>query len=61
MGYEAIVTQLLGAIEPQFGAVSVQRLHGDAHLGNLIWQGGYANLLSISTIWARVRWCKISG
>jgi Ser/Thr protein kinase RdoA (MazF antagonist) len=38
-GYEAIVTQLLAAIEPQFSAMSVQRLHGDAHLGNLIWQG----------------------
>jgi Ser/Thr protein kinase RdoA (MazF antagonist) len=38
-GYEAIVTQLLAAIEPRFSAVSVQRLHGDAHLGNLIWQG----------------------
>jgi Ser/Thr protein kinase RdoA (MazF antagonist) len=38
-GYEAIVTQLLAAIEPRFGAISVQRLHGDAHLGNLIWQG----------------------
>lgn len=38
-GYEAIVTQLLAAIEPRFRAVRVQRLHGDAHLGNLIWQG----------------------
>ncbi len=38
-GYEAIVTQLLTAIEPQFNAVSVQRVHGDFHLGNLIWQG----------------------
>ena len=38
-GYEAIVTQLLAAIEPRFAAASVQRLHGDAHLGNLIWQG----------------------
>ncbi len=39
LGYEAIVTQILDAIEPRFGAVSVQRLHGDAHLGNLIWRG----------------------
>jgi len=37
--YEAIVTQLLAAIEPRFSAIRVQRLHGDAHLGNLIWQG----------------------
>ena len=37
-GYEAIVTQLLTAIEPQFNAVSVQRLQGDCHLGNIIWK-----------------------
>jgi Ser/Thr protein kinase RdoA (MazF antagonist) len=37
--YEAIVTQLLAAIEPRFHGVSVQRIHGDFHLGNLIWQG----------------------
>ena len=37
-GYEAIVTQLLTAIEPQLNAVSVQRLQGDCHLGNIIWQ-----------------------
>ncbi len=37
-GYEAIVTQLLTAIEPRFSSVKIQRLHGDFHLGNLIWQ-----------------------
>ena len=37
--YEAIVAQILAAIEPRFHGVSVQRLHGDFHLGNLIWQG----------------------
>ncbi len=37
--YVGIVSQLLAAIEPQFQGVSVQRLHGDFHLGNLIWQG----------------------
>jgi Ser/Thr protein kinase RdoA (MazF antagonist) len=39
LGYEAIVTQILDAIEPRFAAARVQRLHGDAHLGNLLWRG----------------------
>ncbi len=38
LSYEAIVTQLLDAMESRFNGVKVQRLHGDFHLGNLIWK-----------------------
>ena len=44
-GYIGIVTQLLAAIEPRFQGVSVQRLHGDFHLGNLVWQGDQATCI----------------
>jgi Ser/Thr protein kinase RdoA (MazF antagonist) len=35
--YEAVVRQLVGLISPWFTDVAVQRIHGDCHLGNLIW------------------------
>ena len=35
--YEASVQALLQRIEPLFMNVPVQRIHGDCHLGNLLW------------------------
>ena len=36
--YEALVAQIFAAIEPRFNAADVQRVHGDFHLGNILWQ-----------------------
>lgn len=37
-GYASIVSQIFAAIEPRFDGADCQRVHGDFHLGNLLWQ-----------------------
>jgi Ser/Thr protein kinase RdoA (MazF antagonist) len=36
-GYQALVSELLDTIHPFFEDVPRHRLHGDAHLGNILW------------------------
>lgn len=35
--YEEIVTELLEAMTPYFESIHTQRIHGDCHLGNILW------------------------
>ncbi len=37
--YESAAKQLLQEMEPRFKSVPMQRLHGDCHRGNLLWDG----------------------
>lgn len=43
--YAASVTALLQRIEPMFEGVPVHRVHGDCHLGNLLWDRGGPTVL----------------
>jgi Ser/Thr protein kinase RdoA (MazF antagonist) len=49
-GYEAIVRQIFAAIEPRFDGADVQRIHGDFHLGNLIWQSDIPTCIDFDDI-----------
>ncbi|MCC6952675.1 MAG: serine/threonine protein kinase, partial [Deltaproteobacteria bacterium] len=35
--YETVVIQICDLIEPMFEGVKFQRIHGDCHLGNILW------------------------
>lgn len=37
VAYQNLVTELLATIEPLFEDVPTQRIHGDCHLGNILW------------------------
>ena len=35
--YKAVVEKICEKIEPWFDGISIHRIHGDAHMGNLLW------------------------
>lgn len=39
LSFEKVVNDFLGVCRPLFQGVSRQRIHGDAHAGNLLWTG----------------------
>jgi Ser/Thr protein kinase RdoA (MazF antagonist) len=38
--YRGLVLEILARVEPRLARVPTQRVHGDCHLGNVLWTGG---------------------